>query len=734
MSYAMVRTPMYAACIRERSHDQRVLADLMLALEELATKPFDNPRLQTHAMKGVPGAQKTFISYVGNRGHRLIWRRLNELIVLLLFGEHDPIERRAERLDFEIDKETGGVRVVEISYEQRSAEPQTTPAGGPAARPGTLFMAWTDDELRTMGFTDIEVATLRVIDNDDELLALEDRMRPDGYQRALNLYLDLQPAGDEQVELRIDATTSGEHRKRIAEGVDPQERELERRVRLPASRETFDVVAREDFAEILAKPIEDWMVFLHPDQAKLTQRPFSGPARVRGAAGTGKTVVALHRARHLADIYGGRVLFTTFVRNLSEVYGRLFERLAPEDADSVEFRNLHSWAYNFVKRAGNPFRIDTNQINEAFWEAWRRTTRREPFLDVAGLDPSYYLQEIDWVIKGRGLERLDQYLQLTRSGRGTPLPELHRRHVWELFEEYQRQLARRDIVDFNDLLIRALALVDSGRLRERYAAVVIDEAQDLTEVGIRLAHAIAGGDTRDGLFLVGDGQQSVYPGGFSLGSIGIDIRGRSHVLRVNYRNTRQILNVANGVVYERPFDDLDDALSSGTRDVTVLRDGVAPVVEGFDSNDDHDEALVLAIQHAIEDPGVGPGDVAVLVSTNRLVDEYTKLIAGLGLATQKLQRYDGTSNDLIKVGTYQRAKGLEFKQVFLPRLDPDGIGETQRHHEDDQTHAERLDLLRRQLFVAMTRARDALWGGWVGQPTSLLRSSAAALAPLKRAG
>src|SRR5690606_32381601 len=131
-------------------------------------------------------------------------------------------------------------------------------------------------------------------------------------------------------------------------------------------------------------------------------------------------------------------------------------------------------------------------------------------------------------------------------------------------------------------------------------------------IGVRLAHAIVGGDGRDRLFLVGDGQQSVYPGGFSLGSVGIDVRGRSHVLRVNYRNTRQVLQTAERVVSDSPFDDLDDTLSSGERDVVVLRDGAAPTLQGFDTEDDHDEALVLALQQATEDAGVGPGDLAVL--------------------------------------------------------------------------------------------------------------------------
>ena len=112
-------------------------------------------------------------------------------------------------------------------------------------------------------------------------------------------------------------------------------------------------------AEILSQPIEDWMVFLHPDQHKLIDRAYSGPARVRGAAGTGKTVVGLHRAAHLARSYDGPILFTTYIRTLPPVLEQLFVRLAPDVAERVEFRNIHSWAFSYLRSIGRRLRIDS---------------------------------------------------------------------------------------------------------------------------------------------------------------------------------------------------------------------------------------------------------------------------------------------------------------------------------------------------------------------------------------
>lgn len=719
-SYQYLYTPTYNSCIRDFQHDAKALVDLHAALAELGRQPFGNPRLQTHHMKGRPGSKrKRFISYVGNRGHRLIWELVNRTIVLLLFGEHDPVERRAERLEFEEDEATGGLRIVEYTRVDEPAPETSAPAV--AEEPvGSLFMAWTDEELLRFGFAEHEVPVLRRLDTEDELVALEPRMRPESYRRALNLYLYQRPEGEVAAAQEIAAEERAAYEREIAAAVAEEEKELERQLTAPASRGSFAPVAPDALADVLAKPIEDWMVFLHPDQARLTQRPFSGAARVRGGAGTGKTVVALHRAKHLADTYRGRVLFTTYVRNLPPVFEQLYCRLDQETAGRVEFVNLHKWAYRFLAQQGRPPQLDPGKIAKAYAQAWNSVARPGSYLDERGYSRQYYREEIDWVIKGRDLRTLDDYLSLSRTGRGTPLSEPHRRAVWELYEAYEQELRRQGTQDFNDVLREALASVRDGALTEPYVAVVVDEAQDFTEVGARLVHELAGRDKRDGLFLVGDGQQSVYPGGYSLAAVGIDVVGRSAVLKVNYRNTRQILEAARRVVQGHAYDDLDAEGVGGTGDVVVVRDGEPPTMVGFDDPDEHDTALVAAIDDAARSSGVGPGDLAVLVPTNRLVDHYASAIQALGYRTVKLERYDGRPSDHVKVGTYQRGKGLEFKRVFLPRLDPASTGEQQRFNEDADTYQERLELLRRQLFVAMTRARDALWLGWVGEPSALI--------------
>jgi hypothetical protein len=457
----------------------------------------------------------------------------------------------------------------------------------------------------------------------------------------------------------------------------------------------------------LSAPIESWMTFLHPDQVRLVRRSLNGPARLRGPAGTGKSVVALHRAAYLASTRPGRVLFTAYVKSLPQVMNGLFGRLAPEARDRVEFRGLHSWAYRHLESRGIPFTLDPRKSDRAWNAAW--TEHREQSLfsaDKAAKD--YWRDEIDHVIKGRGLTQFEDYAALVRVGRRRPLVEAQRKAVWDLYESYFRKLSELGAHDFNDLLSMALDDVRSHPLDEPYASVIVDEVQDLTLLGVQLMHALVG-DAADGLLLVGDGQQSVYPGGFTLVEAGINVTGRSTVLTTNYRNTREILAAASAVVSMDAFDEIEGTSELGRRDGQVVRSGGRVTEVLADNAASHDIAFVEAIRQLANAREVSLGDVAVLCARVRDAKAYGELLDGHKFKTVDLQKYDGISSERIKVGTFKRAKGLEFKVVFIPLIDQ--CLPVQADGESAETFAERLSLSRRELFVGMSRARDHLWLG-----------------------
>ncbi|MEV8253270.1 UvrD-helicase domain-containing protein [Rhodoglobus sp. NPDC076762] len=475
----------------------------------------------------------------------------------------------------------------------------------------------------------------------------------------------------------------------------------------------------------LAAPVEDWMTFLHPSQATLVRRSFNGPSRIRGSAGTGKTVVGLHRAAYLARMHPhGRILFTTFVKTLPAVMSNLLTRLAPEAADRVDFVGVNSFASRALSERGVRLKIDSRRAGLLLKKAWfaldeSSRTRLSARAPVAGFE--YWKEEVDAVIKGRGLTSFEQYADCARPGRMIPLNVEDRRAVWKLFQDYEQLMRAAGIHDFKDQVLLAEKALQERPLTE-YAAVVVDEAQDLSLSMVRMLHSLVG-DGPDAFTLIGDGQQSIYPGGYVLSEAGISLSGRGVVLDRNYRNTIEIQEFASTFIEDNDFADIDDSPSAisgrarGRKDdassVVVSdrhknavsatgRHGRPPVSATFASTDEHDRALVEHIRSAAVSTEIGIGDIAILCDTNRQVDIAQRLLTEAGLASMSLLDYAGVPADAVKVGTINRAKGLEFKLVLLPWTPKNPPA------ADDERTARQL----RERYVATTRARDALWVGF----------------------
>jgi hypothetical protein len=454
---------------------------------------------------------------------------------------------------------------------------------------------------------------------------------------------------------------------------------------------------------ILEAPIEEWMAFLDPSQAKLVRRNFNGPARIRGAAGTGKTVVGIHRAAYLARASTGRVLFATYIRTLPKVLASLFERHAPELVDSVD---VHQLATRLLKQRGIRLRVDERESRLAFDDAWNAIGASSP-LRAARFTRRYWEDEIKHVIKGRGLTRLEQYANLARVGRKHGLPVEVRQAVWDLHAAYDRGLRKRSLTDREDVVLLA-----RHALRERplagYDAVIVDEAPDLSSAMVSLLPSLVG-DQPDGLTLIGDGQQTIYPGRYTLGEVGISLAGRGVVLDVDHRNTEEILDFAKQMVASDSFTDIEGVDGGGDAVSAVTRNGPAPVVHRAAGRADHDAAILARLAEVLRLVGTSHGDVGILTTTNRQADDVIAVLRASGVPSMSLEDYGGKPVDAIKVGTVKRAKGLEFKQVLLAHVRGRLLADAPA--SNSEAERERRDRDRRELYVGMTRARDGLWVG-----------------------
>src|SRR5690606_21454697 len=251
---------------------------------------------------------------------------------------------------------------------------------------GRLFLAWDDRELAGYGFEPQESPGLRRLDTDDGLLALEARLRPPAWGPAPDPAMARHPAGQPAAPAAAPAEPASDAAA-VDRPAEPDPRLVAALADADASR-ALPRVAPDELADLLARPIEDWMVYLDPGQQSLVDRIHHGAARIRGAAGTGKTVVALHRARRLARA-GRRGLFTTYVRSLPEIYHEVFARFAPEQRSLVEFANVHRWALRFLHRNGVHPRLAPTAIDNALKHACDRTLTPDSPLVQAGLSRAY---------------------------------------------------------------------------------------------------------------------------------------------------------------------------------------------------------------------------------------------------------------------------------------------------------------------------------------------------------
>lgn len=723
VGYDVIEARSFWDCVLSIRRDDPYRADLLDALAELRLQPFRNPRLQTHDVGKALNGKTVFSSDVGGRrsDRRLIWQIFNKTIVVLLYGTH-AVQERAKRMRIAFDPNDRVVTVYEQAPDsgvERSYEVQRQQVG-------RLFMAWTDHELRAFGFPEHVVVALRSLDTDDELLALESSLSAADFERAFNLLAFGDPNGEEAARTVRDAEAAA-----LTEATEPEptpeDREIERELSDPRRGALFTRVEPDFLKEVLGRPIEDWMIFLHPDQRQVVTRHYEGPARVRGAAGTGKTVVGLHRASWLAERARERgesrtLLFTTFIKSLPPVLESLYLRMPGTRAGEVEFVNIDKLARKVCADAGDRVATDPRSVDAAFATAFKSVVAAGSPLDRSGFTRQYLRDEITAVIKGRGITDLDTYLALVRTGRQAVMGRQQRAQVWDLMLAWDAEMQKRGTVDFVDVVIRAR---DHARRAPaaRYHAAIVDEAQDLTLVGLQLVRSLvngpAGSDAPNGLLLLGDGAQRIYPGGFKLRQAGVEVRGRTTVLNVNYRNTREIASAALAVAGDGEIDDLGEEFRRNEQVADAQRRGGKPALIECSDFDHQLDVIVQQVQELTSTGGMGLGDIAVLVPTNKMVTQVTGRLAASDVAALKLDDYDGRPAERVKVGTYHRGKGLEFKAVLLPGLskghfprDHDG------HSEEEQAEARALAVS--QLFVAMTRARDQLFVLFDGTPSDVL--------------
>jgi mRNA-degrading endonuclease RelE of RelBE toxin-antitoxin system len=486
----------------------------------------------------------------------------------------------------------------------------------------------------------------------------------------------------------------------------PQETPLDTR---PIAGGRFRLLAEEELQAALAGSMLEWMLFLHPAQRGAAFKNYRGAAAVSGSAGTGKTVVALHRAVHLAGA-GHHVLLTTFSRSLCMRLKQKVALLAGPLQERIEVHTLHQVAVNLLQQAGLPAHAASpSQIEHIIGEL-------QPY--PGGKGAFFLLNEWNKVIQSQGLMQWSQYRDARRVGMQEALPIGQRQELWPFFERLRAALALQGLTTWEDMLVQAETLLDQG-LPSPYQAVVVDEVQDLRTPGIRLVKALSR-NHGPRLMLVGDSGQRIYPGGFSLSALGIETRGRTTRLRINYRTTLPIKRLAERV-RQREAEDWHGG-GAGDGKAISLRGGLEPLRLPCHSQAEEEEQAVRVLRQWAE-KGLAFHEMALFCRTRKALNRFLAALERSGIPGECLSDTKMEGSNGVRLGTLHAAKGLEFRAVLVVDLGEKSLP-NRKAVEQESSEAGRREVLRQEralLYVAMTRAREELALSWHGRESVFLR-------------
>ena len=617
---------------------------------------------------------KNFCSVRVSSDIRLIVHKGESSLLLCYVAHDDKAYDWAERRKLETHPTTGAAQLVEIRETVKEivvpvyvqAELVLAPTRAPALKP--LFANTPDDELLGYGVPAEWLADVKQ--------ATEDTL------------LELATGGKPRVPAQPKATANpfdhpdAQRRFRVMTNLDELQRAL-------------------DF------PWEKWTVSLHPEQRQWVERDYTGPARVSGSAGTGKTIVALHRAAHLARTHpDARVLLTTFSDTLASALQTKLRRLLGNEPRLAERIDVHS-----IDAIGlRLYKTHVQSPGRAATIASRETVRglvQEAANAVGGhkFGVHFVLTEWEQVVDAWRLTNWAGYRDVVRLGRKTRLPEAQRKVLWSIFERIRAGLRERNLITQAELFTALAAAISSDK-NVVFDFAIVDEAQDISVAHLRFFAAL-GGNRPNALFFAGDLGQRIFQQPFSWKSLGVDIRGRSRTLRINYRTSHQIRTQADRLLGPVVID--VDGNTEDRSDTVSVFNGPPPDILTLKD----ESAEIKAVGNWIAErakAGVLPHEFGVFVRSAAQLQRAQATVKEGGLVFKVLDEHVETISGHVSISTMHLAKGLEFRAVVVMACDDEIIPLQERIETvgDDADLQEVYDTERQLLYVACTRARDHL--------------------------
>ena len=616
--------------------------------------------------------------------------------LLLWIDHHDEAYEWAKNKKCEVNLKTGAIQIYDITIDPQSI---------PSEKNFYLFSEISDIDLIELGLPEELIPLARSVSDTQEFYSKKNLFPADVF---------------ETLSWIAEGFPLNEVKALIKQEYVPISNNFEDALDNPETLKTFVVVEGEDeLRKIMAEPLEKWRVFLHPTQRKIVKKNYSGAARVLGGAGTGKTVVAMHRAKQLATSLreNERILFTTYTANLaSDIKENLRKICTLDELRKIDVINLDAWVAQFLREHGFSAEIAYDEKITKIWED------AVAMNDVSSEFPiNFYEDEYNRVVVAQEAFSLEKYVKASRIGRGTRLDRKKRMQFWKVFESYLNIMKERQIRDINTAMYECRMLLAKSNSEIRYKHVIVDEGQDLSVNGLRLLRTVAGDEHENDIFIVGDSHQRIYKNKATLSKGGINVRGRSSILRINYRTTEEIRKAAFALLNGISFDDLDDDFDMGDH-CQSLTHGTAPQVNRFaNANEEFD--YVLKEIKKLTDSGVSAKNICVVARTHKLLDDYIAQFTSNRIRCYEIKgnKADDRGFDGIRVATMHRVKGLEFQYIFIVAANKRIIPLVSAIDcADSVSTNERITAEKCLLYVALTRAQKCAYISGYGQMSEFL--------------
>lgn len=606
---------------------------------------------------------------------RLIVHRTEVSLLLCYVGHHDEAYSWAERRKLEIHPRTGAAQLVEI---REVIKKVTIPQYVPDTTGPSLFANVSDDTLLSFGVPADWLPEVREAD-EDTVLELAEHLPAEAAEALLNLAIGVTP------EIAP-----------VSHEINPFDH--------PDARRRFRVMDNvEEFKRVLEYPWDKWTIFLHPAQRELVEGNYSGPVRISGSAGTGKTIVALHRAVYLARSNPeARVLLTTFSDTLANALKLKLKSLVgnePRIAERLEVYSLDSIGQRLYElKFGRPNIVSCKVIENILHEYLREDNGNK-------FSVQFLISEWEEVVDAWQLETWEAYRDVLRLGRKTRLPEKQRARIWSIFDRLSAQLKVRNLITYAGLFSQlASRYKQSGKLP--FDFIVVDEAQDISVAQLRFLASLGAGSPNS-LFFTGDLGQRIFQLPFSWKALGVDIRGRSKTLRINYRTSHQIRMKADRLL-EPELSDVDGNTELRDKTISVFNGREPSVVVSHTENEEID-TVGRWLGERISD-GIEPHEIGVIVRSRAELERAIASVEKTGYPYRMLDESIETATGCITISTMHLAKGLEFRAVAVMACDDEVVPLQERIGAiaDAADLEDVYNTERHLLYVACTRARDHL--------------------------